>query len=138
VPDQTQHLAEARHGQETAVLRVGNLPYLAQDGWGKLGALEELDGNFACDDAQLLCVGLVEEILEDALFLGREVEDGLVCAWLAWAPRPTPVSRSRDILNSAFCAWERSAMAVCGQATVWGGKEAEACGDEAEAPGAVV
>ena len=83
VPDQAQDLAEARHGQQAAVLRVCDLPYLAQDGRGQLGALEELDGNLACYDAQLLRVGLLEEILEDALLLGRQVENGLVCAALA-------------------------------------------------------
>lgn len=81
--DETQDLAEAGHGQETAVLCVCNLPYLTQDGWCQLGALEELDGNLACYDAQLLRVGLLEEILEDALLLGRQVENGLVCAALA-------------------------------------------------------
>lgn len=85
--DEAQDLAEAGHGQETAVLRVCNLPYLAQDSGCQLGALEELDGNLACYDAQLLRVGLLEEELEDALLLGRQVEDGLVCAALAgtWA-----------------------------------------------------
>ena len=83
VSDEAQDLAETRHGQETAVLRVCNLPYFAQDGWCQLGALEELDGNLAGYDAQLFRVCLLEEILEDALFLGRQVEDGLVCAALA-------------------------------------------------------
>jgi hypothetical protein len=82
VSDETQDLAEAGHGQETAVLRVCNLPYLTQYGWCKLGALEELDGNLACYYAELLCVGLLEEILEDALFVWCEVEDGLVCGRL--------------------------------------------------------
>jgi hypothetical protein len=97
VSDQTQDLAEARHGQQTTVLRVCNLPYLAQDCWCKLGALKELDGNLARYDAQLLCVGLLEEILEGALLLWGEVKDGLVCAWLAWAPvinTNTPVSEA--------------------------------------------
>jgi hypothetical protein len=80
VADQAQDLAETRHGQQATVLGVCNLPYLAQDCGCKLGALEELDGDFACDDAELLCIGLLEEMLEDALLLGREVEDGLVCA----------------------------------------------------------
>jgi hypothetical protein len=80
VADEAQDLAEAGHGQQTAVLRIGNLPYLAQDSRRELGALEELDGNLARDDAELLCVGLLEEELEDALLLGRQVEDGLVCA----------------------------------------------------------
>jgi hypothetical protein len=85
VSDEAQDLAEAGHGQETTVLGVSNLPYFTQDSWCQLGALEELDGDLACYDAQLLCVGLLEEILEDALFLGREIEDGLVCALLARA-----------------------------------------------------
>jgi hypothetical protein len=79
VPNEPQDLAEARHGQQTPVLRVGNLPYLAQYRRRKLGALEELDGNLACDDAQLLRVGGAEEVLENALLIGGEVEDGL--AW---------------------------------------------------------
>ena len=83
--DEAQDLAKAGHGQETAVLRVCNLPYLAQNGGRELGALEELDGDLARYDAQLLCVGLLEEVLEDALLLGRQVEDGLVCAALARA-----------------------------------------------------
>lgn len=83
VPDQAQDLAEARHGQQAAVLRVCDLPYLAQDGRGQLGALEELDGDLACDDAELLCVGLLEEVLEHALLVRRQVEHGLVCAALA-------------------------------------------------------
>jgi hypothetical protein len=85
VADETQHLAEASHGQQTAVLRVGNLPYLAQYCRRKLGALEELDGDLACYYAELFCVGLLEEILEDALLLRCEVEDGLVYACLARA-----------------------------------------------------
>jgi hypothetical protein len=80
VADQAQDLAEAGHGQQAAVLGVCNLPYLAQDCGCKLGALEELDGDLACDDTELLRVGLLEEVLEDALLLGSEVEDGLVCA----------------------------------------------------------
>lgn len=83
VSDEAQDLAEAGHGQQTAVLRVCNLPYLAQDRRLQLGALEELDGNLACNHAELLGVGLLEQVLEDALLFGREVEDGLVCASLA-------------------------------------------------------
>jgi len=79
VADQTQYLAEAGQGQEATVLRVCNLPYLAQHGRRKLGALEELDGDLARDDAELLRVGLLEEVLECALLVGREVEDGVVC-----------------------------------------------------------
>jgi hypothetical protein len=80
VADETQDLAEAGHGEQAAVLRVCNLPYLAQYRRRKLGALKELDGDLARDDTELLRVGLLEEELEDALLLGREVEDGLVCA----------------------------------------------------------
>lgn len=80
VADEAQDLAEAGHGQQTAVLRVCNLPYLAQDGRRQLGALEELDGNLARDDAQLLRVGLLEQVLEHALLFWGEVEDGLACA----------------------------------------------------------
>jgi hypothetical protein len=83
VSDETQDLAEAGHGQQTAVLRVCNLPYFTQHRRRKLGPLEELDGNLACDDTKLLCVCLLEEILEDALLVWCEVEDGLVCACLA-------------------------------------------------------
>lgn len=81
--DQTQDLAEAAHGQQPAVLRVGNLPYFAQHRGCQFCALEELDGNLACDDAELLRVGLLEEKLEDPLLLWGEVEDGLVCDGLA-------------------------------------------------------
>lgn len=111
--DETQDLAEAGHGQETAVLRVCNLPYFAQDSWRQLGTLEELDGNFSCDDAELLCVGLLEEILEDALFLRGEVEDGLVWTGLAWMGIVTAVQS--NALNSPLA--ERSAIAVGGQET---------------------
>jgi hypothetical protein len=83
VSDVTQDLAEAGHGQQTAVLRVCYLPYFTQHSRRKLSPLEELDGNLACDDAQLLCVGLLEQVLEDALLLRGEVEDGLVCTCLA-------------------------------------------------------
>jgi hypothetical protein len=79
VPNEPQDLAEARHGQQAPVLRVRDLPYLAQYGRRKLGALEKLDSDLARDDAQLLRVGGAEEVLEDALLVGREVEDGL--AW---------------------------------------------------------
>jgi len=86
VADEAQDLAEAGHGQQAAVLRVGNLPYLAQDSGRELGALKELYGNLSCNDAQLLRVGLLEEVLEAALLLGREVEQGLVWAGLAIHP----------------------------------------------------
>jgi hypothetical protein len=33
VSNEAQDLAEASHGQETAVLRVCNLPYFTQYGW---------------------------------------------------------------------------------------------------------
>lgn len=79
--DQAQDLAEARRRQQAAVLRVRDLPYFAQHGGLELGALEELDGNLACDDAELLGVGLLEEVLEGALLLGREVQAAL------WRPR---------------------------------------------------
>jgi hypothetical protein len=108
VSDEAQDLAEASHGQETTVLGVCNLPYLAQDGWGQLGALEEFDGNLACYDAQLLRVGLLEEKLEDALLLGRQVENGRVCAALALASR-CMCQQDGHLLNSPLCA--RSAMA---------------------------
>jgi hypothetical protein len=86
VADETQDLAEAGHGQQAAVLRVCDLPYLSQHRGRKLGALEELDGDLACDDAELLGVGLLEEELEDALLVRCEVEDGLVCTGLASMP----------------------------------------------------
>lgn len=85
VSNEAQDLAEAGHGEQAAVLRVCNLPYLAQDGRGQLGALEELDGDLARYDAELLCVGLVEEVLEYALLVGRQVEDGLVCGAVSWS-----------------------------------------------------
>ena len=108
VSDESQDLAEAGHGQQTAVLRVCNLPYLAQHGRGQLGALEELDGDLARYDAELLCVGLVEEVLEHALLLGRQVEDGLVYARLA-VVMAVP-SSCVDALSSPLP--ERSAMAA--------------------------
>jgi len=111
VADETQDLAEAGHGQQAAVLRVGNLPYLAQHRRRQLRPLEELDGDFARDDAELLGVGLLKQVLEDALLLGREVEDGLVCARLAAADTR---GGCIDILNSPLL--ERSAMAAAVQA----------------------
>jgi hypothetical protein len=95
VSDETQDLAEAGHGQQTAVLRVCNLPYLTKHRRRKLGALEELDGNLAGYDAKLLCVGLLEEELEDALLIRREVEDGLVCTCLAAPSTNNVVMRQR-------------------------------------------
>lgn len=83
VSDESQNLAEARHGQQAAVLCVCNLPYLAQHGRGQLGALEELDGDLARYDAKLLCVGLLEEVLEYPLLIGCEVQGRLVCVVLA-------------------------------------------------------
>jgi hypothetical protein len=76
--NQTQDLAEARRGQETAVLCICNLPYLTQHGRGQLGALEEFDSDLSGNDTKLLRVGLLEQVLEGALFVGREVEDGVV------------------------------------------------------------
>ena len=118
VADQAQDLAEAGHGQQATVLCVCNLPYFAQDSGGELGALEELDGDLACDDAELLCVGLLEEVLEDALLLGREVEDGLVCAGVSVGLREGGMRRqaapaaAEDVLSSPLP--ERSAMRVSG------------------------
>jgi hypothetical protein len=111
VSDETQDLAEAGHGQQTAVLRVCYLPYLSQYSRRKLGALEELDGNLAGDDAQLLCVGLLEQELEDALLLRGEVEDGLVCTCLA-APstnyvktqQHTQFAACREVRHGCFTA----------------------------------
>lgn len=74
VADEAQDLAEARRRQQAAVLCVCDLPYLAQHGGLQLGALEELDGDLARDDAELLCVGLLEQILEGALLVGGQVE----------------------------------------------------------------
>jgi hypothetical protein len=96
VSDEAQDLAEAGHGQETAVLRICNLPYLTQD------------RDLACDYAELLGIGLLEEILEHALLVGREVEDGLACAWLARVS--TAGTRCSNTLNSPLA--EGSAMAV--------------------------
>ena len=93
VADQTQDLAEAGRGQEAAVLRVCNLPYLAQHGRRKLGPLEELDGDLARDDAELLRVGLLEQVLEGALLVGREVQDGMVWVGLAGLPSGGPLQR---------------------------------------------
>jgi hypothetical protein len=108
VPDQAQDLAEARHGQQAAVLRVCDLPYLAQDGRGQLGALEELDGDLARDDAELLCVGLLEEVLEHALLVRRQVEHGLVCAALAVVSfRLAPLLRG---CIAALGGWTHSAQ----------------------------
>ncbi len=59
---------------------------------------------------------MLEEILEDALLLRRQIEDGLVCAALAWLSKCMSVSMNRDILNSPLC--ERSAMAVWAQETL--------------------
>jgi hypothetical protein len=129
VSDETQDLAEAGHGQQPAVLRVCDLPYLTQYRWRKLGPLEELDGNLACDDAELLGVGLLKEVLKDALLVRREVEDGRVCAWLASIP--TAVDGCSHILNSPLP--ERSAMAVEVQMAKRVVVMGEAC-NEAEAP----
>lgn len=84
VADQAQNLAEACRRQQAAVLCVCDLPYFAQHGRLQLRPLEELDGDFACDDAELLRVGLLEQVLEGALLVGREVQAAL-CErrWLA-------------------------------------------------------
>lgn len=77
--NQPQGDAEARLGQEAAVFRVGNLPYLAQDVGSNSCLLKELDGNLARDDAEAVRVGLVEEGAEVLLLLLGEVQDGVVC-----------------------------------------------------------
>ena len=113
--NEPQDLAETRHGEQAAVLRVCNLPYFAQDGGGQLGALEEFDCDFACDDAELFRVGLLEEVLEDALLLGGQVEDGLVWGAVSWGCEEGRW-REDDALSSLLPA--RSAMAArCGAET---------------------
>lgn len=115
VADQAQDLAEARRRQQAAVLRVCNLPYLAQDGGSQFGALEELDGDFARDDAQFLGICLLEQILEGTLLVGGQVEDGVVCNQNKLsAGDATAASGIMDILSSPLA--ERSAMAAGGQA----------------------
>jgi hypothetical protein len=98
VSNESQDLAETRHGQQTTVLRIGNLPYLSQYCRRKLGSFKELDSDLACYDAELLCVGLLEEILEDALLFGCEIEDGLVYACLA-RPRTVRHDAAYSILR---------------------------------------
>jgi hypothetical protein len=51
VSDETKDDAEAGPGEQTAVLSVGNLPYLAQDLRVEGCALEEGHGALASDDA---------------------------------------------------------------------------------------
>jgi hypothetical protein len=51
VSNEAQNDAETGPSEQTAVLGVRNLPYLAEDLWVKGGALEEGDGAFAGDDA---------------------------------------------------------------------------------------
>jgi len=70
VPDQPQHHAEARLGEQPAVLGIRNLPYFAEDIGGDLGALEEGDGALAGYDAELVAVGLREEEGEGAFLVG--------------------------------------------------------------------
>lgn len=42
--------------------------------WGKVSLLEEWDGDFASDDAEVGGVSSLEELVEHALFLWREVK----------------------------------------------------------------
>jgi len=68
--DESQGNTEARLGQETAVLRVCNLPYLAQDIGSDSGLFKELDGDLSCDDSQTLLVCLGKEGSKVLLLLG--------------------------------------------------------------------
>lgn len=54
VTNEAQNDAEAGPGEQTTVLSVGNLPYLAEDLWVEGGALEERYGALASDNAQLV------------------------------------------------------------------------------------
>ena len=74
---QPQDHAEARLRKQTAILRVCNLPYLAEYVWGYIGALEEGDGVLSCDHSQLVLVGLLEEVGECALLVGAEIKNGV-------------------------------------------------------------
>lgn len=79
--------------------------YLSQDCRGKLRPLEELDGDLAGYYAHLLGIGLAEELAEDALLLGREVERGVwqpsAFALQQWA-RGVDSLRSMDPEGSAM------------------------------------
>lgn len=83
MPNESQHLTEASHGQQTTVLCICYLPYLAQYSRGQLGALKELDCNFARYDTEFLCICLLKEILEHTFLFRRQVEYGLIYVRLA-------------------------------------------------------
>jgi hypothetical protein len=57
VSNETENDAEARPGEQATVLRVRDLPYLAEDLRVEGGAFEEGHGAFASDYAQLIGVG---------------------------------------------------------------------------------
>ena len=77
--DESQDDAETGPGEQSAVLSVRNLPYLAEDLRVQSGSLEEGYGAFTSDDAQLISVGKSEEVCKSAFFVGGEVQDGGVC-----------------------------------------------------------
>jgi hypothetical protein len=78
VSDESQDDAETGPGEQSAVLSVRNLPYLAEDLRVQSGSLEEGYGAFTSDDAQLISVGKSEEVCERAFLVGREVQNGRV------------------------------------------------------------
>lgn len=80
VSNESQDDAKSGSGKKPAVLGVCNLPYLAEDLGVQGGALEEGNGAFASDDAELISVGKAEEVCKRALLFGGEVQDGRVCS----------------------------------------------------------
>jgi hypothetical protein len=70
MPDEPERNGDTLAGQEALVLLVGDLPDLPKKGWRQVRAAEDLNGDVAGDDAQLLRVDL-GEYLVDERELGR-------------------------------------------------------------------
>ena len=76
--NQPQDHAKARFGQESSVLGIGDLPYFTQGLRWDVGAFEEGDGTLAGQHAEIIGVGLGEEVGEGAFFFMGEIQEGLV------------------------------------------------------------
>jgi hypothetical protein len=98
VSNETQNDAEARPGEQATVLSVRDLPYLAEDLRVEGGAFEEGHGAFASDYAQLVGIGEVEQVGEDAFLFRREVEDCRVCRYVSLPQVMT--TKGADVLES--------------------------------------
>lgn len=71
--NQSQDHAKAGFGQESSVFGIGDLPYFTQGLRWDVGAFEEGNGALAGQHAEIIGVGLGEEVGESAFFFRGEV-----------------------------------------------------------------